>query len=71
MAERVNEKQRCLSSELILNVKKKQPKFKAGAELSSSVNLVDVGYSMEQTDDSYILDLSLHLKNVACPDAVK
>ena len=50
-----------VGSELILNVKKKRPKFKAGAELSSTVNAVDVGWMEEHTEDAVILTVNLHL----------
>ena len=59
-----------VSSDLIISLKKKTPKFKAGAELSSSVNLVDVGYSVGSTEDSYVLELTMHLSSEA-KDAVK
>ena len=42
----------CTNSNLILNVRKKTIRFKAGAELSSSVNKMDVDV-IEELDDKF------------------
>lgn len=42
----------CTNSNLILNVKKKSVRFKAGADLSSSVNKMDVDV-IEELDDKF------------------
>lgn len=51
-------------NELILNLRKKGPKFKAGAELSSSVNMVDISYNIEETEQEHTLELNVTIKNV-------
>jgi len=47
--------------ELIVNVKKKDPKFKAGSELASSVNMIDVDWDLEETENSGTINISLRL----------
>jgi len=42
----------CTNSNLILNVKKKTVRFKAGADLSSSVNKMDVDV-IEELDEKF------------------
>ena len=65
MAETENEG--CKQSNLIVNVKGKYvPGFKAGAELSKSVNAVDIGWDESQDCDSRILDFHIHLKAEGC-----
>lgn len=56
----------CTSRDLVLNVRAKTPKFKAGADLSKSVNLVDLEYNSEVHDDVELLDLKLHLRKEDC-----
>jgi hypothetical protein len=56
----------CANGELILNVKSKRPRFKAGAELSTHVNLVDVTFNQEHQGDFLMTDLKLHLQMQEC-----
>lgn len=61
------EKKGCTQSELIVNVKRvAQPLFKAGAELSKSVNMVDVGWDESHECDSTVLEFHIHLKAEEC-----
>lgn len=61
-----NAKNKCVSSDLVLNVKSKTPKFKAGADLSKSVNLVDLDYNSGVHGDSEVFELKLHLRSEDC-----
>ena len=57
----------CIKTDLILNVKKKDVRrFKAGAELSGKVNLMDVSVFEDETDTHEILEVSLVLSNKQC-----
>ena len=49
----------CTNSDFELNVKKKSVRFKAGAELSSSVNKMDVDLVEDLTDTHEILGISM------------
>ena len=61
------EKKGCLQSDLIVNVKRKvKPRFKAGAELSSLVNAVDIGWNESHECDSTTMDFHIHLKAEEC-----
>jgi hypothetical protein len=61
----------CVTGELMLNVKSKTPRFKAGAELSNKVNLVDVTFNQEHQGDLLISDLKLHLQMQECTAGVR
>ena len=50
-----------VKDELIVNVTKKEPKFKAGSELASSVNRMSVDWDNEVEEDTQTLSISLHL----------
>ncbi len=56
----------CTNSNLILNVKKKSVRFKAGADLSSSVNKMDVDVIEEQDDKFETLVVSISLGQQQC-----
>lgn len=56
----------CTNSNLILNVKKKTIRFKAGAELSSSVNKMDVDVIEELDDKFETLVVSISLGQQQC-----
>jgi|TARA_B100000508_G_scaffold138542_1_gene134859 hypothetical protein len=59
----------CGQSDLIINLKtRNKVKFKAGAELSGQVNIVDIEYNDHHTEDEQIIDLKLHLKRNFCSD---
>jgi len=56
----------CTNSDFELNVKKKTVRFKAGAELSSSVNKMDVDLVEDVTDTHEILAISIAMHSEKC-----
>ena len=56
----------CTNSNLILNVKKKTVRFKAGADLSSSVNLMDVNVLEDKDDKFETLEVQIKLTSERC-----
>ncbi len=56
----------CTNSDFELNVKKKSVRFKAGAELSSSVNKMDVDLVEDFTDTHEILAISIVMRSEKC-----
>ena len=56
----------CTNSDFELNVKKKSVRFKAGAELSSSVNKMDVDLVEDVTDTHEILGISIVMRSDKC-----
>ena len=56
----------CTNSNLILNVRKKTIRFKAGAELSSSVNKMDVEVIEELDEKFETLGVSISLGQQQC-----
>ena len=56
----------CTNSNLILNVRKKIIRFKAGAELSSSVNKMDVEVIEELDEKFETLGVSISLGQQQC-----
>jgi hypothetical protein len=57
----------CTSSDLILNVKKKDVRrFKAGAELSGKVNKMDVTVDEDITDEAQEWKITLVLTSERC-----
>jgi hypothetical protein len=56
----------CTNSDFELNVKKKTIRFKAGAELSSSVNKMDVDLVEDVTDTHEILTISIAMRSKKC-----
>ena len=56
----------CATSDLILNVKSRRPRFKAGADLSKAVNLVDLDWDESIEGEHMVLDLKLHLRSEGC-----
>ncbi len=57
----------CTNSDFVLNVKKKSVRFKAGAELSSSVNKMDVSLDEDVTETHEFLGISIRLGSKNCP----
>ena len=57
----------CTNSDFELNVKKKTVRFKAGAELSSSVNKMDVDVIEDITDAHETLQITIAMKSEKCP----
>ncbi len=56
----------CTNSDLILNVRKKTIRFKAGADLSSSVNLMDVNVFEDKDDKFETLEVKINLTSKRC-----
>jgi hypothetical protein len=56
----------CTNSDFELNVKKKTIRFKAGAELSSSLNKMDVDVNEDITDEVHELKITLVLRSERC-----
>ena len=56
----------CTNSDFELNVKKNSVRFKAGAELSSSVNKMDVDLVEDVTDTHEILAISIAMRLEKC-----
>ncbi len=58
----------CTDSNLILNVKKKTVRFKAGADLSSSVNKMDVNVFEDKDEKFETLEVQIKLTNQVCSE---
>ena len=56
----------CANSDFLLNVKRNVIRFKAGSELSSSVNRMDVDVNEDITDEAHELKITLVLKSERC-----
>ncbi len=56
----------CTNSDFLLNVKRNVIRFKAGSELSSSVNRMDLDVIEEITDEAHELKIKLVLKSERC-----
>jgi hypothetical protein len=60
---------KCQKSDLIINVtKKNSPRFKAGAELSGKVNIMNVVFNEEIGENFEQLEIKLHLSSEACAE---
>jgi len=58
----------CTNSDFLLNVKtKKNIRLNAGAELSTSVNAMDVSLEEDVTETHEILGISIRLGSRSCP----
>jgi len=57
----------CTHSDFVLNVKKNTIRFKAGAELSSSVNKMDVDVIEDVTETHETLQITIAMKSEKCP----
>ena len=61
----------CIKNDLILNVKQKNVRrFKAGAELSGKVNIMDVSVNEDLTDTHEILEVALVLTRKYCEQPI-
>ena len=57
----------CLNSDLIVNLKAtRRPRFKAGAELSGKVNIMDVVVNEEVGEDFEEIEIKLRLTTETC-----
>jgi hypothetical protein len=62
--------EKCKKSDLIINVTKKNVRrFKAGAELSGNVSIMNVVVNEETGDDFEQIEIKLHLSSEACASA--
>lgn len=50
-----------------LNLKKREMRFKAGADLTEKVNLVDLDWHEEQSDESETLSVTIKVVSSVCP----
>ena len=58
----------CTNNDFLLNVKtKKNIRFKAGADVSSSVNIMDVSLDEDVTETHEVLGISIRLGSKTCP----
>jgi hypothetical protein len=58
----------CTNSDLILNVRKKTIRFKAGADVSSSVNKMDVNVIEDRDEKFETLEVQIKLTNQVCSE---
>jgi hypothetical protein len=58
----------CTNSDLILNVRKKTIRFKAGADVSSSVNKMDVNVLEDKDEKFETLEVQIKLTNQVCSE---
>jgi len=58
----------CTNSDLILNVRKKTIRFKAGADVSSSVNKMDVNVIEDRDEKFDTLEVQIKLTNQVCSE---
>jgi hypothetical protein len=61
--------EKCKKSDLIINVTKKNVRrFKAGAELSGNVNIMNVVFNEEIGENFEQLEIKLHLSSEICAE---
>lgn len=61
------EKANCANQDLVLNIKAtRKPRFKAGADLSKTVNRMDVDFNHDITDEAEVIEVKLHLASEVC-----
>lgn len=61
----------CQSNDLILNLKAtRRPRFKAGAELSGAVNIMDVNVDQEIGENYEALEIKIRLTTETCVPTV-
>jgi len=62
-----NQMENCKKSDLILSVRKRDVRrFKAGAELSGKVNIMEVDFNEEVNDTSELLEVKIKLTSDVC-----
>lgn len=60
----------CNKSDLTVQVRsKRNPRFKAGSELSGKVNLVAVDFNEEINDEMELIEVKLQLTSESCGSA--
>lgn len=61
--------EQCTKSDLTVQVRaSRKPRFKAGSDLSSKVNLVEVDFNEEITDDMELVEVKLTLSSQSCSE---
>lgn len=69
MSENCNKK--CQTNDLMVNVKAtRRPRFKAGAELSGSVNIMDVNVDQEIGENFEAIEIKIRLSTETCVPTV-
>jgi hypothetical protein len=61
----------CTNSDFLLNVKRNVIRFKAGSELSSSVNRMDVDLMEDFTDTHETMGISIVMRSEKCMQKVE
>lgn len=57
----------CKKSDLMVNIKAtRTPRFKAGADLSKTANVLNVDFHEELTAEREVIEVKLHLSSEAC-----
>ncbi len=65
-------KDNCSKSDLTVALKtRRRPRFKAGSDLSSKVNRVEVEFNENITDDSELMEIKINLISEACVSGVE
>ncbi len=61
----------CQTNDLMVNLKAtRRPRFKAGAELSGRVNIMDVNVDQEIGDDFEAIEIKIRLSTETCVPTV-
>lgn len=61
--------EKCNKSDLTIQLKAtRKPRFKAGSDLSSKVNLVKVDFNEELTEEMELIEVKLTLSNQRCTE---
>lgn len=62
-------KENCSKSDLQVSVKaRRRPRFKAGSDLSSKVNFVDVDFNEELNEDHELVEVKISLSSERCSE---
>jgi hypothetical protein len=62
----------CSKSDLIVQVKaRRAPRFKAGSDLSTKVNMVEVDFNEEQTDTTELVEVKIVLSSKECSNSIE
>lgn len=65
-------KDSCSKSDLTVALKtRRRPRFKAGSDLSSKVNRVEVEFNENITDDVELMEIKINLISEACASGVE
>jgi len=56
----------CTQRDLIVNLKQRTPRFKAGADLSKTANMVDIDWNSDIVGEHEVLELKIHLRMEDC-----